>query len=504
MDATEVGIEVFGLGRVEPDLAALAEEYDPTPDPYVNDPVAWVEERLEEELWSMQREILESVRDHRHTAVQSCHGPGKSYTAARAACWWLDVHALGEAFVVTTAPTWRQVFAVLWREMRRAHRKGKLPGRTTLDATWYLGGSGRPGHPDEELVAMGRKPADYDPDAFQGIHAKYVLVILDEAGGVPKALYDAVDSLATNDFARVLAVGNPDDPASHFAKVCAPGSGWNNITISAFDTPNFTDEIDELSEEMRHLLVSPTWVEERKKRWGETSPTYISKVLGQFPDISDDTLISPRLIREAQERELVGLAKGSFGADIARLGQDETCVYRNRGGVIRLAYSAHKQDTKQTSNAFAKLLKDTKRAVPMVVDEVGIGAGVLDNLRDLKLPVRGFNGGSRAFDPDRFINRRAEVYWTFRERMEAEEIDLPPQGEDDDLISQLGSIRWHIDSRGRIGIESKDDMKKRGLPSPDRADAAVQAVIELPAITVPKNAGERRETLTGDLLKREM
>jgi hypothetical protein len=118
--------------------------------------------------------------------------------------------------VVTTAPTTPQVEAILWRYMGNAHKKAGLPRRITLDAKWYIG---------NELVAYGRKPADYDPAAFQGIHARYVLVIIDEAGGVPKSIFDAVDALATNIDARVVAVGNPDDPASHFATICKPGSG---------------------------------------------------------------------------------------------------------------------------------------------------------------------------------------------------------------------------------------------------------------------------------------
>ena len=116
---------------------------------------------------------------------------------------------------------------------RAAHRQAGLPGRVTLDAKWYIG---------KELVAYGRKPADYDQAAFQGIHARYVLVIIDEAGGVPKSIFDAVDALATNIDARVVAVGNPDDPSSHFATICKPGSGWAVKKISAFDTPAYTGE----------------------------------------------------------------------------------------------------------------------------------------------------------------------------------------------------------------------------------------------------------------------
>jgi len=109
------------------------------------------------------------------------------------------------------------------------------------------------------------------------------LVIIDEAGGVPKSIFDAVDAvdaLATNIDARVVAVGNPDDPASHFATICKPGSGWHVETISALDTPACTGE--EVPAELLPLLVSPEWVEERKLRWGVTSPIYQSKVLGEF------------------------------------------------------------------------------------------------------------------------------------------------------------------------------------------------------------------------------
>jgi hypothetical protein len=100
-----------------------------------------------------------------------------------------------------------------------------------------------------------------------------VLVFIDEAGGVPKTIFDAVDSLATNVYARVLAIGNPDDPASHFATACKPRlglaghSGWQVIRISAFDTPAYTDE--EVPEELYADLLSAEWVDERKKRWAQ-------------------------------------------------------------------------------------------------------------------------------------------------------------------------------------------------------------------------------------------
>lgn len=437
----------------------------PPENEYRRDPVGWVEDRLHEHLWSKQREVAQSVVEHRYTAVQSCHGAGKSFLASRLACWWIDSHPPAEAFVVWTAPTFPQVNAIVGREIRHAHRKAGLPGRITLDAHWYLG--------DDQLVGYGRKPADYDQAAFQGIHARYVLVVIDEACGVPKTLYDAVDSLATNEHARVLAIGNPDDPASHFHDVCKPGSGWTMIRIDGLRTPNFTDE--HVPEELRDLLLSPTWVRERRKRWGEGSPLWMAKVRGAFPELSDDALISPAWIRAAQERHLPGDEPGQYGFDIARFGTDETVGYRNRGGVVRLAHAARKHDTMRSAGEIARLLRVDD--VPAWVDVIGLGAGVFDRLVEQELPVYAFNAAERATDPVRFSNRRAEVYWHARELFSRGEVDLDPG--DEELASQLGSIRYGIDSRGRIYIESKDDMRKRGISSPDRADAFVMSTIEL-------------------------
>src|SRR5215831_3092008 len=251
----------------------------PPQDPFIMDPVGWFHDKLGHHLWSKQVEILESVRDNRMTAVKSCHGPGKSFTGSGACAWYLDVHQLGTAFLVTTAPSWPQVEAILWREIRRRHREGKLPGRITLDCKWHMGTTEKRGASDEELIAFGRKPADYDEYTFQGIHARYFMAILDEAGGIPEWLWNAVLALATNENARVLAIGNPDDPNSHFAQICKPGSGWKVIRISAFDSPNFTGE--EVPAQVQELLVSQAWVEARRRDWGEGSPIWQSKVVGE-------------------------------------------------------------------------------------------------------------------------------------------------------------------------------------------------------------------------------
>lgn len=417
----------------------------------------------------------ESVVHNRYTAVHSCHGSGKSYGVSRIAGWWLDTRE--DAFIVTSAPTTPQISAILWREIRHMHEKGQLDGRTTLDNEWYIG---------QHLVGFGRKPADYaDPEkakaSFQGIHARNVLVILDEAAGIPKWLWEAVDSLVTNENSRVIAIGNPDDPASEFAKVCAPASTWNTVHISAFDTPAFTDE--EIPDDLYELLVSRVWVDERKRKWGEDSPMYVSKVLGLFPELSDDTLITPSMIRAAIERDLPGFETGTYGADIARMGQDRNAVYRNRGGVIRKIATWGKTDTMKTAGRLKRILLRTHLAVPMTIDVIGVGAGVYDRLREQDLPVYPFNASEKAennlSDTEDYRNKRSQQWWQVRKLFENEAIDLDP--EDEDLHAQLVSIKWWADSSGRIVIEPKEMTVKRIGVSPDLADAFMYSTVKVDA-----------------------
>jgi hypothetical protein len=430
---------------------------------YRDDPVSWVRDRLGEHLWSKQRNIAESVRDHRRTAVKSCHDSGKSYVASRIAAHWLDTHPAGEAFVVSTAPTYAQVHAILWEEIRKtaktaAARGEPLPGKVFLSDEWKLD--------DGTLVGWGRKPADTDEHGFQGIHRRYVLVILDEACGIPAQLWTAVEAITTNRDCRILAIGNPDDPATEFAKVCAPGSGWNTIRISAFDTPNFTDE--DVPEGLRPLLLDPDWEEDKRRRWGVESPRYISKVLGEFPEIGEDILITPAMIRAAQERQLTPGPWGILGVDVARFGSDRTTICLRRGPVARVVGDYSKQSTTETTGRVV-VAKREHQADEIRVDGVGVGGGVVDQLVEQGYDVLDMQSGAAAVDSEHYANARAEWWWALRERFEQGDIDIDP--DDEDMAAQLGAIRYKYTARAQILIESKDDMRKRGLPSPDRADA---------------------------------
>lgn len=441
------------------------------PNPELKDPVEWARQKLGLELWSKQRHIAQSVREHRRTAVRSCHDAGKSFIASVIAAWWIDTHPQGEAIVVSTAPTYKQVHNILWEEIRKRHKQGALAGRVLQSDEWKLD--------DGTLVGYGSKPADTDEHGFQGVHRRYVLVILDEACGVPDQLWTAVEAITTNVDCRILAIGNPDDPATEFGTVCKPGSGWSVIGISAFDTPNFTKEI--VPEGLRPLLLDPEWVEDKKKRWGETSPRYTSKILGQFPEVGDDTLIAPKLIEAAQQRHLEAVGETRLSVDVARYGSDETVVMKLAGPVARVIATYSKQATTDTTGRVVDHARDVgEDLVDIRVDGVGVGGGVVDRLVELGWPVIDMQAGAGAMDPDRYLNARAEWFWALRERFQDGAIDLDP--DDDDLAAQLGTLRYKYTSRGQVKIESKDDMKKRGLPSPDRADTLAYGFAFVPVV----------------------
>jgi hypothetical protein len=225
---------------------------------------------------------------------------------------------------------------ILWREIRRRHHKGNLAGRITRDCQWILGDPGTKKLDDsEEIIGMGRKPQDYDEDTFQGIHARYLLAVLDEANGIPEALWDSVLAVATGVNSRILAIGNPDDPNSRFAKVCKPGSGWHVIQISAWDVLRAVEE-EGIPDHVAEQLTSHEYIDTARKEWGEGSPRWQSKVEGEFPDVSDEYLISPALLEKCYQNDLPGLELGRYAADIARYGVDKSVLYRNRGGVVSL------------------------------------------------------------------------------------------------------------------------------------------------------------------------
>ncbi len=455
----------------------------------------WAQERMGETLWSGQRKILRSVSQNRRTAVQSCHEIGKSYSAALVVAGWLDIWPPGEAFVVTSAPSGPQVKAILWREINKAHSRGGLSGRVN-QTEWYMELEGG----NEALVAFGRKPDEYDATAFQGIHARRVLYVFDEACGMPESLWEAADSLIANDYGKALAIGNPDDPGSEFRKICKPGSGWNVIKVSAFDSPNFTGE--ELPQRVKDELIGPIYVEEKRRKWAptwrwtddgkrveppagvdptQTHPFWQSKVLGEFPARNEaGALIPIAWVEAAQQRTLEPSGPWELGVDVGA-GGDSSVIALRKGSVVRIISEDQNPNTMETCGNVLTALEQTQ-ADQAKVDSIGIGKGIVDRGLELEKPFVPVHVGVAADDPKHYINRRAELYWHLRELFETGDIDIDP--EDDDLAAELVEIRYRRLSNGKIQIESKKEMKERGMPSPNRAEAVMLAVSPAPAVEV--------------------
>lgn len=441
---------------------------------YRTDPVAWTRNRINEWVWSKQAEILQSAVDNRRTAVKSCHGVGKSHIVSRLAAWWLDVHEPGEAFVVTSAPTYAQVRAILWRYIRQLHSKHGLPGRVN-QTEWHI---------DGEIVAFGRKPADHNEAAFQGIHARRVLVILDEACGIPEQLWIAADALTTNDGCRIVAIGNPDNPASHFRQVCQPGSGWHTIRISAFDSPNLTGE--DVPDSLAELLISRGWAEEKAAEWGEDNPIYISKVLGDFPDQAPNAVVRTADVARCRLNLDVPYAPAQLlpielGVDVGG-GGDLTVIRERRGLLAGREWTSNSDRPEQLAPLVAHAIAETT-ATSVKVDAIGIGWGLVGELRNMRsrglhsANIVAVNVAEKAAAPERYVNLRAEIWWTVGRQLSADRgWDLAQMDNGDTTVAELLEPRWELDPSGRIKIESKDDIRERtGGRSPDHADALLLA-----------------------------
>lgn len=439
---------------------------------YKRDPVSWARDTLGSFLWARQRAVVESVRDNPRTAVPSCHSTGKSHVAATAICWWLSVHKPGDAFVLTTAPTGAQVKGILWRYIGRMHKRGKLPGRVNL-TEWYVNG---------ELIGLGRKPNDYDPTNLSGYHAPRFLIVIDEACGVSRAIWDALSTLiAGGAHTRVLAIGNPDFAPSEFFDVCRAGSGWNVIPIGCHDTPAWTGEA--VPDDVLSSLISPEWVAEREAKWGRDSALFQAKCLGVFPKQGSPFAVVPHdLAMACRYLELPEGVPHEAGVDVAA-GGDRTVLRERRGARAGRSVSFTDPDPMRTVGRILETLREWG-VRKVKVDSIGVGWGVYGAVREALgsegvevVPVNFGEGPGPGYE-DRFLNLRARVWWEVgRENSRLKTWDLSACG--DDVIHELCSPEYVIlDSKGKIKVEPKADVIKRLGVSPDEADALLLAFWE--------------------------
>ena len=410
------------------------------------DPVWFAENILKAKLWDKEKEILRSVRDNHETAIRSCNSSGKTFTAAIVVHWWLL--SWEDAIVITTAPTGRQVKEILWREIRRACAgKYLYPSKAVLQTQIDLG---------EKWFALGLSTDE--PDKFQGYHSPHLLVVVDEASGVTEETFQAIDGLRPT---KILLIGNPMKNSGRFADDFKNPS-VAKIKISAFDTPN----VKEGNVIIPGLVIAED-VERMKQRYGEESDVYRVRVLGEFPKQEADSLFSVDEIQEAINRTIeVNNFEKKMGVDVARYGDDRTIVtIRQMGKVLKKDIYSNR-DTMEVAGIVIRTAKEEKILPQNInVDVIGLGAGVVDRLKEQGWGVNGVNVAMPATDTEHFANQRAELYGLkLKEWLKTS--DLP-----DDEYFELSNIKYKFNSKGQMLIESKDDMKKRGLPSPDVSDS---------------------------------
>ena len=430
-----------------------------------HEPAAWMRTFLGADLWEKQTEIAMSVCTHRRTAVKSCHASGKSFLAARIAIWFL--HAFPRSIVLTTAPTQNQVENILWREIRSAYgsHANALLGRCLnvqydIAPDWY---------------GLGFKAADTQPDRFQGFHADYALVIIDEAAGVAPAVYEALDAVMTSENARMLLIGNPTNPSGVFYDAFHPDRAlYNLITIAADDTPNI-----KAGRTVRPYLITQHWIDDVTSKFGPDSAYVQSRVHAQFPRTGTDNLIALGWVEASAARiDGVNRATGTdagavdAGVDVARTGEDETVIYLRRGLDVIGFDAWNGYDLMQSVGRIRNAI-DPYPVGKIKVDVIGMGAGVADRLRELGYDVVDVNVSTSASDAEKWPNLRHELWWELRELFHRNEVNGVI---DETTMGQLTSVKYSFDSRHSMPIiESKEQMKKRGLKSPDRAEALMLA-----------------------------
>jgi phage terminase large subunit len=501
------------------------EEFDELHEEYLSHPERFVSEVLGATPWQKQVEIIQDVFKYSRVAVKTCNSVGKSYIAARIAVAYLMLYP--DAVVVTTAPTWNQVKNVLWREIRSTVKAAKEIGgieltdaqasqtELNIDMKWY---------------AMGRSVSN--PDNFMGIHSDNLLLIVDEAGGIDNFLFQGFRAITTNINNKVLLIGNPTVPDGEFQGAFSDSSRYIQHTISAFDTPNFTDlgfkttddlhayfdppagltnrqRVEYLEERTRSLqlpykeLIHPGDVYDKLVDWGVDSDAWMSLVMGEFPKQAANALIPAHLVTMAMNMygtddetgksyaEMTGwqIPEGpaAYGQDMARFGQDENVLTPRHGGwvegqIIWNKKGEGKLDLVESAQRIVSLIDPLNDEVKVCIDDTGNGGGTVDHMRYIarvemdsgrpahRYTIIDFDFGRGASNPDKFADITSELYWNLREQFMNKAIALP---KDDMLKGQLISRRWSIDPKTKkIKVESKDDYKKRTKgKSPDRADS---------------------------------
>ncbi|KYN77166.1 terminase B [Clostridium sporogenes] len=443
-------------------------------DIYWDNPVAFAEDMLGFHPDEWQSKVMMDIANSSKVSVRSGQGVGKTGLEASIIIWFLCCRPFPK--VVATAPTMQQLYDVLWAEVAKWLNKSTVKDflKWTKTKIYMIG--------EEERWFATAKTAT-KPENMQGFHEDYMLFIVDEASGVADPIMEAILGTLSGAENKLLMCGNPNKTSGVFYDSHNRDRAHYRIhKVSSLDSPR-------TSKENIQML---------KDKYHEDSDVYRVRVLGEFPKGELDTFIALEIAELASKNKIIDFDKSvlHIGVDVARFGDDETNISPRIGGKVFKLKSYSKQDTMVTVGYIVDTYKKYMdkyqflKKCKVKIDDTGVGGGVTDRLKEvvkeqsLKIEVIPVNNGESSSD-EHYENKGTECWANLRDILE-ENFSLHLQGEtpvidlpnDDRLISQLTTRKWKMTSRGKMALERKEDMKKRGLNSPDRADAVVLAFYE--------------------------
>jgi len=424
------------------------------------DPALFVEALYNTKPDKWQEDVMRAVgRGDRRITIRSGRRVGKTTLMAWLSQWFLMTRR--DAKVIVTAPSAGQLQDAFIPEFRK--QRNCLP--PDLRELWELKQDRfefrlAPDQPFENFVTI-RTARPEQPETLQGINAPNVLVLVDEAAGVQNQNFDALSGSLGSDNAHIVLTGNPNRDTGYFADTHKRFDGWTKFHVSSEDCDR----------------VSREWIAEMETRYsGRESNAFRIHVLGDFPEGDDDTVIPLPLIEAARTRDVLvsPVASVVWGIDVARFGSDRSALCKRKGNAVTQRIMRWRNlDLMQLTGAIKAEYDASSpqdRPQEMLVDVIGLGAGVVDRLRELGLPARGINVSESPALGDKYAKLRDELWFKAREWLERRDCLLPL---DDELCEELATVRFGYTSSGKQKVEGKDDLRKRGVPSPDLADAFV-------------------------------
>lgn len=433
-----------------------------------------------------QDDIMRRLVEHRRESARGPHGLGKTALVAWIFHWFaLTNDGTTDWKIPITASAWRQLtkFAMpeihKWAGMLRWDIIGRAPYNQRLELTQLS---------LKLNTGEGFALASDNSSLIEGAHASRILYIFDESKEIPVATWDSAEGAFSTGDTYWLSVSTPGEPQGRFYDIQSRKPGYED-----WDVRHVT-----LEEAIAAGRISAEWVESRRRQWGEQSAVFQNRVLGQFASSEADGVIPLTWIEKANERwnewndakksgvwpdgtEFIMPAFTCVGADIARSGEDKTVFAMRYGQVVEEMRATVQEDLMQTTGRLMGILSAHKGKA--YVDVIGIGAGVVDRMRELKADVVPINASEHTDYMDKsgelgFANVRSAMWWHMRELLDPasdNKIALPP---DDLLTGDLVAPHWKVQSGGKVQVESKEDIKERIGRSTDYGDAVVMAFFD--------------------------